>query len=198
MCSTLLPSIVHYEKCADLFCSFDANNPIRPNFHFICQLVSSFKATFLASIVQESGVRVPADRPLRIVWPHRWEHDKNPESFFDALFKLQDEEDLDFRVSVLGQSFEDVPEIFQEAKTRLGPKIVHFGRLESRADYLRCSFRQTSSFRQPTTNFSASLFSRRLLRAAFRSYPTGKTLDLTFHLIHRGSVVNMGPSEPDD
>ena len=63
---------------------------------------------------------------------------------------------------------------------------------------LRCSVRQTSSFRQPTTNFSASLFSRRLLRAAFRSYPTGKTLDLTFHLIHRGSVVNMGPSGPDD
>ena len=135
MCSPLLPSIVHYEKCANLFCSFDANNLIWPNFHFICQLVSSFKATFLASIVQVSGVRVPADRPLRIVWPHRWEHDKNPESFFDALFKLQDEEDLDFRVSVLGQSFEDVPEIFQEAKTRLGPKIVHFGRLESRADY---------------------------------------------------------------
>jgi glycosyltransferase involved in cell wall biosynthesis len=48
---------------------------------------------------------------------------------------LKEDEELDFRVSVLGQRFEDVPEIFAEAEDRLGPRIEHFGPLEDRADY---------------------------------------------------------------
>ena len=51
------------------------------------------------------------------------------------MFKLQDDENLNFKVSILGQKFEDAPMIFDEAKKRLGPKIVHFGPLENRADY---------------------------------------------------------------
>jgi glycosyltransferase involved in cell wall biosynthesis len=74
---------------------------------------------------------------LHIVWPHRWEHDKNPESFFKVLFSLVDDDRLDFKVSILGQAFDDVPEIFAEARTRLGTRIVHFGPLENRSDYFK-------------------------------------------------------------
>ncbi len=48
---------------------------------------------------------------------------------------MQDEQGLDFKVSILGQSFEEAPEVFQVARNRLGSKIAHFGRLENRADY---------------------------------------------------------------
>lgn len=70
----------------------------------------------------------------RIIWNHRWEHDKNPEEFFGALFKLMDE-GLDFEVAVLGESFGKVPEIFEEARERLGERITHFGHLDSKEDY---------------------------------------------------------------
>ena len=54
------------------------------------------------------------DKPLHIVWPHRWEHDKNPEAFFDTLFKLHDESE-NFHVSILGENFNEIPEIFNSA-----------------------------------------------------------------------------------
>jgi glycosyltransferase involved in cell wall biosynthesis len=70
-----------------------------------------------------------------IIWNHRWEHDKNPEYFFETLFSL-DENNVDFRLIVLGQSFERRPTIFQEAQQKLGHKILHFGFAESRKKYI--------------------------------------------------------------
>ena len=71
---------------------------------------------------------------MHIVWPHRWEHDKNPDDFFECLFKLHDE-GYEFKLSVLGESFTDVPEIFSKAKNILSTKIQHFGRLETKNEY---------------------------------------------------------------
>ncbi len=39
-----------------------------------------------------------------ILWNHRWEYDKNPESFFKTLFKLNDN-GVDFKLVVLGVKF---------------------------------------------------------------------------------------------
>lgn len=72
--------------------------------------------------------------PLRILWAARWEHDKNPEDFFEAL-RVLDERAVAFRVSVVGEQFRDSPEVFAEARRTFADRIDRWGYLEDRADY---------------------------------------------------------------
>ena len=74
--------------------------------------------------------------PLRILWAARWEHDKNPEDFFEALGILK-AQDVRFRLSVIGQSFRDQPKIFALARNDFADLIDHWGYQESRRDYRR-------------------------------------------------------------
>lgn len=69
-----------------------------------------------------------------ILWNHRWEHDKGPELFFEALYFLQKKK-IDFRLIVMGESFMKKPECFKEAFVRLEKEIIHFGYTESREEY---------------------------------------------------------------
>ena len=76
----------------------------------------------------------PATAPPLILWNHRWEFDKAPEAFFEALYQLADE-GLEFQVAVLGESFGRSPAVFQQARARLGGRVVQWGYLESFAQY---------------------------------------------------------------
>ena len=74
--------------------------------------------------------------PLRIGWAARWEYDKDPETFFQALDQLI-ERGVDFRVSVLGQRFSECPLVFERARRRLAAtgRIDHWGYLAGREAY---------------------------------------------------------------
>ncbi len=69
-----------------------------------------------------------------ILWNHRWEYDKNPDEFFNALFALQ-EQGIDFKLAVLGEAYQKQPAIFATARERLQDHIVHWGYVESYAEY---------------------------------------------------------------
>jgi glycosyltransferase involved in cell wall biosynthesis len=72
----------------------------------------------------------------RIVWPHRWEHDKDPETFFAVMAALA-AEGLDFEVAVAGQAFAETRDQFERAAGGLGDRLVHLGQPDSREDYAR-------------------------------------------------------------
>lgn len=77
-----------------------------------------------------------ADRPPIVLWNQRWEYDKNPTEFFAALQRLA-EEGIDFGVAVAGENLRQAPSEFEEARARLGERIVHWGYVEGRAAYGR-------------------------------------------------------------
>jgi len=80
--------------------------------------------------------RAQRGAPIHIVWAARWEHDKNPNRLFDAL-RLLDDDGVEFRLSVIGQSFRTVPPVFEEIRNRFSDRIVRWGYQESRAEYWR-------------------------------------------------------------
>ncbi|MBI9074158.1 MAG: DUF3524 domain-containing protein [Desulfatibacillum sp.] len=77
----------------------------------------------------------PREPPL-IIWNHRWEFDKNPESFFQALYAL-DEKGVDFSVALLGENFQVKPKEFLWARERIPHRIAVFGFVESREEYFQ-------------------------------------------------------------
>jgi glycosyltransferase involved in cell wall biosynthesis len=72
--------------------------------------------------------------PLRIAWVSRWEHDKDPEMFFLALRELANM-GHDFRLSMLGESFANVPACFETARREFADRVDHWGYLDSPEDY---------------------------------------------------------------
>ncbi len=92
------------------------------------------------SVVRHPGIRQFQKRgkraigPMRIIWAARWEHDKNPELFFESL-RILKEKKIEFRISVMGEQFRQSPEIFNTARKEFADYIDLWGYQEDRSDY---------------------------------------------------------------
>lgn len=74
--------------------------------------------------------------PLCIIWPHRWEHDKDPETFFSVILELHEIHSLKFSLIILGQSYGEAPSIFSEILTKLPSDYIrHWGFAPSKTEY---------------------------------------------------------------
>ena len=69
-----------------------------------------------------------------IVWNHRWEYDKDPETFFHALVRLA-RAGRRFQVAVCGEMYRRTPAEFGRARQELEGHIVQWGRVEPREAY---------------------------------------------------------------
>ena len=79
---------------------------------------------------------VPRTGPPLILWNHRWEFDKNPRPFLNALCRLADE-GFDFEVALTGENFRQKPEEFERARRKLGTRVVQYGYVARFEDYAR-------------------------------------------------------------
>lgn len=73
-------------------------------------------------------------RPLRLCWLGRFEHDKGPEGLLRILQRLEQEE-FDYELAVVGQQFRRSPAVFGAIEANFQHRLVHFGYVESRAGY---------------------------------------------------------------
>lgn len=68
-----------------------------------------------------------------LLWNHRWEYDKDPALFADAMIELA-ERGHDFRLALLGGRARQVPAALERLRARLPERIVADGRVDA-ADY---------------------------------------------------------------
>ena len=66
------------------------------------------------------------------IWNHRWEHDKNPDEFFDILREIKKERK--FKIIVCGREVKNI--VFEKAKIDFSNEIIHWGYCSSREKYL--------------------------------------------------------------
>jgi glycosyltransferase involved in cell wall biosynthesis len=71
-----------------------------------------------------------------ILWNHRWEYDKDPETFFQVLKELKDE-GCQFQLSVVGTHTRKYPEIFHHVEEWFQEELIHFGKIESHTEYVQ-------------------------------------------------------------
>ena len=71
-----------------------------------------------------------------ILWNHRWEFDKAPEVFFEVLRRL-DDAGLPFRLALAGENAQVEPKEFLAARRRYADRVVQFGHVPERGDYVR-------------------------------------------------------------
>lgn len=74
--------------------------------------------------------------PLHVLWVARWEHDKRPDTFFDAVERVL-AAGGELRLSVIGEQFAEQPAVFAAARERFEGRIVAWGYQPSRAAYER-------------------------------------------------------------
>jgi glycosyltransferase involved in cell wall biosynthesis len=83
--------------------------------------------------------KAPRLEPVRdnaplIVWNHRWEFDKDPSAFFQAL-EAADQNGARFKLALLGENFQAVPKEFINGRQRWRDRIVQYGFESSRDKY---------------------------------------------------------------
>lgn len=119
--------------------TIDDDDPREPPPAGSCASASAERAattTGSGTFGQKGGRPGDVERPLRILWPHRWEYDKNPKDFFDCMLRLH-REGAAFELVLVGEQFRTAPPEFAAAIDELSGHIVHAGYLQSRSDYLR-------------------------------------------------------------
>ncbi len=110
--------------------------PDHKGLHLIAEIEAKSDVLYLGMDLQSLAIDSKPEKPREAVllWNHRWEYDKDPDGFFQCLFRLKAEK-VHFRLIVTGESYKQSPPIFAKAQEELKEEILHFGYAKSRDEY---------------------------------------------------------------
>tara|TARA_B100001093_G_scaffold516225_1_gene594521 strand:- start:753 stop:1751 length:999 start_codon:yes stop_codon:yes gene_type:complete len=125
----------HKESFIDYLYAFLKQFPDHQELETIKKIIEKSEALYLGMDLNrfDDHFVSKGSTPL-ILWNHRWEYDKNPESFFRVLKKVQ-EEGSDFGLVILGENFSKSPTVFEKIKKELSNHIAQWGYVDSFKEY---------------------------------------------------------------
>lgn len=132
-------------------CLFNSNFCLRDTFSKIEDFLNTRAEFFSQSALKKKEIDskvigIPLDvpkkrefpgffqRPKRILWNHRWEHDKNPNEFLKICEGLL-KENHEYGINLLGENREKENPIIERFLNLFSPQIPHHGHLAKREDY---------------------------------------------------------------
>ena len=83
--------------------------------------------------LEQEEPRTANQEPPTILWNARWEYDKNPQAFFDALTEL-DRRGAEYRLIVAGEHIDPDEPAFLEARERYAPRTRWWAPLNQDGD----------------------------------------------------------------
>jgi len=83
----------------------------------------------------EDNLEFNAGDSLNVIWNHRWEYDKGPDTLY-ACIDLCAQKNLNVRFTICGMSFRNAPEAFAKIASRSFHNVSHMGTFTDRREYL--------------------------------------------------------------
>jgi len=157
----------HFHEFVNALPKFLHQFPEKKDLSFLSEIKTKASVIPIHLFFPESNSKKWLNTTPRILWNHRWEYDKNPELFFQTLFKLK-KQGLKFELVVLGKKGEAYPHVFKEAKEKLASELVHFGFEENFETYISLI---SSAHLIPVTSIQDFFGISALEAAAIGAYP---------------------------
>lgn len=108
--------------------------PDENNLDTVASISQKSQTLYLGLNLSEFTNKKGISHPLRILWNHRWEYDKNPDVFLQVLQALSVRK-VEFELVLLGERYSKMPSVFFTIQEQFSNHIVHNGYAESREKY---------------------------------------------------------------
>ena len=129
-----------------------------------------------------------------ILWNHRWEHDKNPEAFFEIIQALS-QKGVNFNLVILGEGGKNERSCFTHARIKLEKHILKFGFIKSFSEYAQWLWRADIL---PVTS-NQDFFGASIMEAVYCNtiplLPQRLTYPNLFHLINNPEIFYQSTKE---
>lgn len=97
------------------------------------------KSIVIPSIISTDGFidrSNQSNSPKSIVWNHRWDYDKRPDVFLNAMVELK-ARGIEFQLILLGRMDDQTQKEYTDQLNKLKDQIIHIGFAESRDSYFQ-------------------------------------------------------------